>query len=277
MNYRHAYHAGNFADVLKHAALAALLVHLRAKDKPFRVVDTHAGIGRYDLSGIEAQKTGEFRDGVLRVLEAGLPALEPYLAEIRALNPEGGVTVYPGSPLLTRRLLRPFDRLTCCELHPEDAATLKALFARDRQVQVRHEDGYAALKGLLPPPERRGLVLIDPPFEQRDEFDRMAAALIAAWTRWPTGIFAGWYPIKDPADGWRLHEALAAAGLRRVLALELMRRHADNPLRLNGTGLVIINPPWQFDLTFSEVLSRLAEIFADANGAEGKVSWIVPE
>lgn len=278
MNYRHIYHAGNFADVMKHAVLALAVSHLRIKPAAFRFIDTHAGIGRYDLSADEAQRTGEYRDGIGRLFgrPSPHPALAPYLDAVHALNPDGVLRVYPGSPLLVRHLLREQDRMTLAELHPHDAQTLKDLFARDRAVSVHHMDGYQALKAHLPPPEKRGLVLTDPPFESPGEFATMAAALARAHKRWPGGIYALWYPIKERPAVWRFHEALAEAGIPRILTAELTIHDEDTHLRLNGCGMVIVNPPWKLDETLAEVLPALQDRLA-VTGGGSRVNWLVPE
>ncbi len=286
MNYRHAYHAGNFADVVKHAVLALLVERLKGKESAFCVLDTHAGIGRYDLRSVPAQKTGEFRGGILRLLEHDgrtLPAaLKPYLAAVRALN--GGANFsatalrwYPGSPRLVRSLMRRQDRLALLELHPEDAAALAALFARDPQVEVRQADGYIGLKALLPPRERRGLVLIDPPFERRDEFDRLARGLRQAHRRWATGQYLVWYPIKDRAPVAAFHGALRQSGIGRVLIAEFLLRPDDDAERLNGCGLVLINPPWKTDEALRVLLPQLATILAAGEGGGTRVEWLVSE
>lgn len=279
MNYRHAYHAGGPADVFKHVVLTRLIVALRAKDRPFCVLDTHAGIGRYDLTGVEAGKTGEFRDGVGRLLAAsGLPAaLDPYLRTVRAENAGApDLAVYPGSPRLARALLRPGDRLVLVELHPEDAATLRARFRGDPQVAVHHRDGYEAVKALVPPPERRGLALLDPAFEAADEFARMVDGLGAAHRRWPGGIYALWYPIKHRAPVDRFHGDLATTGIRRMLVVELTVRADRRPDRLNGSGLVIVNPPWRFDAELAEMLPPLQRLLSwDGGGV--RIDWLVPE
>ncbi len=285
LNYRHAYHAGNFADVVKHAVLALLIERLKAKDSAFCVLDTHAGIGRYDLRSAPAQKTGEFRSGILRLLEhdpRSLPAeLKPYLGAVRALNggaqfSAGGLRWYPGSPRLVRSLMRRQDKLTLLELHPEDAASLAELFARDRQVTVRQADGYIGLKALLPPPERRGLVLIDPPFEKRDEFDRLVKGLRQAYRRWATGLYLLWYPIKDRAPVESFHAALKAAGIPRILVIEFLLRPAEDAERLNGCGLILVNPPWKSEEALGSLLPSLAEILAE-EAATTRVEWLVPE
>ncbi|MEI7609350.1 MAG: 23S rRNA (adenine(2030)-N(6))-methyltransferase RlmJ [Rhodospirillaceae bacterium] len=287
MNYRHAYHAGNFADVVKHAVLALLLERLAAKPSPYFVLDTHAGIGRYDLASEAALKTGEAAAGIGRLLaapagEATPPELTAYLGAVAALNdgsPPGEMPRwYPGSPRLTRALMRAGDRLVLAEAHPDDARTLKREFAGDAQVQVHHRDGWGALKAFLPPPERRGLVLIDPPYESADEADRLVAGLAAAHRRWPGGVYALWYPIKERPWVWRLHEALAATGIRRQLVAELTVFPEDDWRRLNGCGIIVINPPWQVDGAITGLLPRLHSALTAGEGAGGwRVEWLVPE
>tara|TARA_R110002110_G_scaffold239506_7_gene455474 strand:- start:643 stop:1482 length:840 start_codon:yes stop_codon:yes gene_type:complete len=279
MNYRHAYHAGNFADVMKHALFTLAIDHLKGKEKPFFVLDTHAGPGATDLSGIEAQKTGEFHDGIARVLAAPdpHPALKPYLAALPA-----PLSSYPGSPALAAALTRPQDRLAFCELHPEDAAALHAHFRRDARVKTHAMDGYTALKSMLPPSERRGLVLIDPPFEQRDEYERLAAALGEATRRFATGTYFVWYPVKDPSVSGAFLERLAQSGPPRTLALELHVR-AAGLARMTGSGLVIVNPP--FALTAEgpdgktiarSLLDWLAGTLAQGSGARARAEWLRP-
>lgn len=278
MNYRHAYHAGNFADVIKHATLALVVEHLKRKDAPFFTLDTHAGIGAYDLASIPAEKTGEWRQGILPVMEAPghPPELEPYLEAVRALNGDGGLRWYPGSPALVRALLRPIDRMAAVELHPEDAEILRARFFGDRQVGIHHMDGYQALKALLPPAERRGMVLIDPPFEVRDEFDRIRKGLIQAQKRWPTGLYGIWYPIKGRAPIDRFYADLSMSGLPKTFAAELLVRPDDDPTRLNGCGLVLVNPPWKLDEALSNLLPWLAAVLAPGTGGH-RLDWLVPE
>ena len=222
MNYRHIYHAGNFADVLKHAVLARLIVYLQQKDKAFRLLDTHAGIGLYDLSSEEAQKTGEWREGIGKLLDADLPApiatiLAPYLDAVRSLNPEGEITLYPGSPKLARMLFRPQDRLSAMELHPDDSRRLARLFEGDYQVRVTELDGWLALGAHLPPKEKRGIVLVDPPFEEEGEYDRLIDGLARAWRRFPGGVYCLWYPIKKGAPIADFHEGLKALDIPKML------------------------------------------------------------
>ncbi|WP_142848849.1 23S rRNA (adenine(2030)-N(6))-methyltransferase RlmJ [Telmatospirillum sp. J64-1] len=276
MNYRHIYHAGNFADVFKHGVLALILEHLKRKDTPFRVYDTHAGIGRYDLSAVQANKTGEYRDGILRLMEGEpIPELAPYLAAVAAENPQGGIGIYPGSPRVARHLLRPQDKLVLVELHPEDCGTLKRLFGRDAQTAVHHMDAYTALKALLPPPERRGLVLIDPPFEVRDEFDRILKGVAEALRRWKTGIYAIWYPIKgrEPVD--RFLDRLGALADKAFTA-EMLIHGNDDPTRLNGCGIAVLNPPWQLDEVLQGVLPQILDRL-DAPEGRWRLDWISTE
>ncbi len=285
MNYRHSYHAGNFADVLKHATLALVIEHLKRKPAPFRVIDTHAGAGLYELDKGPAEKTGEWRQGIGRLLgrEAGpLPdsveeLLAPYLAAVAAENIPGELNLYPGSPRLTRTLLRPQDRLIANELHPEDGQLLKELFGRDSQTKVLQLDGWMALKSLLPPKERRGVILIDPPFEEPGELERLKKGLLEAAERFPTGVYLLWYPIKDAKLIAAFHESLAGLGLPKLLAAELMIRPPHVVTRLNGAGLVVLNPPFQLDETLARLLPFLAERLGQEPGAGCRVEWLVGE
>ncbi|GAA0600669.1 23S rRNA (adenine(2030)-N(6))-methyltransferase RlmJ [Caenispirillum bisanense] len=276
MNYRHIFHAGNFADVVKHALLALVVDYLTRKDKPFFVLDTHAGLGAYDLDSEPARRTGESDDGIGRVLaaESPPPELEPYRRALATVAADRPGRWYPGSPRLARALLRPDDRLVAVELHPEDVEALKAEFARDRQVKVVHLDGYTALKAYVPPKERRGLVLIDPPFEQPDEFARLIETLQAAHAKWPTGIYALWYPVKGGGQVPRFHGALAGAGLGDVLLTELTITSPDPGNRLTGTGMVIINPPWLLADQASALLPWLTAVLGRDSGAGWRVEWL---
>jgi 23S rRNA (adenine2030-N6)-methyltransferase len=286
MNYRHLYHAGNFADVVKHAVLALLVEHLRQKDKPFFVLDSHAGLGRYDLASPEALKTKEAEGGVRKLWAAGNwpPELERYREAIAALNNRvpnnrdgGEPRWYPGSPALIAHGLRPRDRLVAVELHPADAAKLAAEFRRDPRVTVSQMDGYTALKSWLPPDERRGLVLIDPPFEAADEFDRLAKGLREAHRRWATGIYAVWYPIKELRAVRTFHQSILKSGIGRVLLAELWVENPGDPDKLTGCGLVLVNPPWTLAKALKSLLPFLAKVLARATGAGWRVEWLVPE
>lgn len=265
MNYRHLYHAGNFADVFKHALLTLLIVRLKDKDTAFAVIDTHAGAGIYDIASAEAQRTGEFARGYAQVAATLPEALLPYRDVVAAQNPDGALRFYPGSPAIALALLRPQDRLVACELHPEDARHLKIALRDDKRAEIHHRDGYQALKAFLPPRERRGLVLIDPPFETPDERRTLVRALAMAHARWPTGLYALWYPIKANSEARLLHAELANTGIRRQTAFELRLHGGDNPAQLNGCGLVMVNPPFRFDALALPILQALHH----ALGAEG--------
>ena len=275
MNYRHAFHAGNFADCVKHALLVALLDALRAKPKPFAVLDTHAGIGAYDLSAPEPQRTGEWRDGIARAMESDDAALAPWLSQVRQA---GWPAAYPGSPALIRALLRPEDRLMLCELHPDDHATLKARFRGDAQVAVHRRDAYEAMMALTPFPERRGLVLIDPPFEQEGEFDRLAQGIAALRHRFRAGIIAAWYPVKHRAPVRAFHTALQDADVPDCIACELTLREPTDPTRLNGCGLLVANPPFGFEDQARAILAALlVRLTRGEDGAAASVARVTAE
>lgn len=263
MNYRHAFHAGNFADCVKHALLAALVGALQRKPAPIFMLDTHAGAGRYDLSADPAQRTGEWRGGIGRLLDDPPKELADYIGLVRRVG------LYPGSPYLLRSLLRPDDRLACCELHPDDHTTLRRLFAGDTAVAVHHRDGWEAPGALLPPKQRRGLVLIDPPYEAADEFDRLVHGLRTGHTRFRTGVFAAWYPIKHRAPVRDFHAALLASGIRDIVAAELMLREPTDPARLNGCGVLVINPPYRFETEAAPILAALLNRLGTREPGEG--------
>jgi 23S rRNA (adenine2030-N6)-methyltransferase len=278
MNYRHIFHAGNFADVFKHVVLSLLLKSLHRKDAPFCYLDTHAGAGRYDLSSAAAQKTGEYRDGIKRLLNGqSLPELADYLATVSALNDGQTLRYYPGSPRVARFFLRPQDRAELLELQPDECAQLKAEFAGDRQVQVRLQDGYTGLKALLPPRERRGLVLIDPPYESDKEFQQLIEGLREACARWESGLYALWYPIKSRPPVERFHRALVASGIRRILLAELSPYPEDSNFRMNGCGMVMINPPWKLDETLHLLLPNLLNVLRQHPVGRTEITWLVPE
>jgi 23S rRNA (adenine2030-N6)-methyltransferase len=279
MNYRHGFHAGNFADVFKHVILTLLLKALRLKDKPFFYLDTHAGAGRYDLGSGAARKTGEFTQGIARLWSRErLPeALRDYLSAVRALNRGADLHFYPGSPRIVRHVLRRQDRMVLCEQHPEEYSRLKAEFAGDKQVSVHLQDGYLGLKAFLPPPENRGMVLIDPPYESADEFERATDALIASCARWRGGIFALWYPIKLPAPVAALHRAMQDSGIAKVLLAELAVYPEDSAFRLNGCGMLVINPPWRLDNELKVLLPQLAGLLRQEIDARIALEWLVPE
>jgi 23S rRNA (adenine2030-N6)-methyltransferase len=276
MNYRHAFHAGNHADVFKHVVLLALLDALKRKATPFFVLDTHAGRGRYALRDLSARRTGESDAGVARVLGAKTDAvaIKRYQEALRHCNPDGGLRIYPGSPLLTAMALRDDDRLLCCETQPDEARALTALFARDRRVHVQAGDGYAAIKAHLPPKPRRGLVFIDPPYEtQEAEFGAVLAALKEGMERWPQGMFAVWFPIKQRRGVQRFLRAVARLPAQDILLAELLIRPDDSPLRLNGSAMLLLNPPWKLDAEIAAALPQLAVELGEA-GASHRLEWL---
>jgi len=278
LNYRHAFHAGNFADVHKHAVLARILLYLREKQAAFRVIDTHAGAGLYDLSGPEAQRSGEWRDGIARLMEASLPAgaaalIAPYREAVAALNAPGQLTRYPGSPALVRALLRPQDRLTACELEPQAAAALSRHFSGDRRIKTIAIDGWTALSAYLPPKERRGLVLIDPPFEEEREFERLANSLAQAHRKWATGIYMIWYPIKGRTQPDALAKRLRRFGIAKILRNELIVTPLSDPSRLNGSGLIVVNPPWTLERELAVLLPALLPMLRREDKGDFKGSF----
>jgi len=273
LSYRHAYHAGNHADVLKHAVLALLLQALARKDKPFVCIDTHAGAGRYDLYDDRARRTGEVADGIARWWLSDAAPLTPWLETVRAMNPDGVLRWYPGSPLLARHLMRDGDRLLLCELHPTDHAALSTLFAADPAVRIERADGHAQLKAWLPPPERRGLVLIDPPYELKHEQAQVVTGLSEAHRRFATGIYAIWYPILKRLAAERFIERLAATGIRRQIAIEYLPARLPPDAGLKGSGMLIVNAPYRFDVE----LEALAAVLAEGDASHARVRRIVDE
>ncbi|SIQ75055.1 23S rRNA (adenine(2030)-N(6))-methyltransferase RlmJ [Solilutibacter tolerans] len=280
MNYRHGFHAGNHADVLKHVALLALCEALTTKPAPLFALDTHAGRGLYALDGEQAQRTHEADGGVGRLARGLDPAIDVYLDAIAACRAAHGDTAYPGSPWLLAHALREEDRIAVCELNPEEAEALKQNFARDRRVIAHARDGYAAMKALLPPKDgatrlNRGLVLIDPPYEaQLAEFDAVLHALNDAATRWPQGVYALWYPIKQARTLARFYRRATSVPAKSALRIELQVRPDDSPLRMNGSGLVIWNAPWQFDKALAPTLKSLARTLGEEGQGEARIDWL---
>jgi 23S rRNA (adenine2030-N6)-methyltransferase len=282
MNYRHAFHAGGFTDVVKHLIVSRIVLYLERKQAAFRVLDTHAGAGLYDFGSEEAQRSPEWRDGIARLMQQGLGGeagalAASYLEVVRGLNPGGELKVYPGSPLIVRRLMRPQDRLFALELHPVDVARLKALFAGDLQVRVTELDGWAALGTHLPPKEKRGLVLIDPPFEERGEFERLVEGLVKAHRRFAGGTYALWYPLKVPREAADFAAGLKSTGIARILRAELTVRAPASPPRLYGTGMAIINPPFTLEAELKLLLPALARLLGDAGKGGWRLDWLVRE
>jgi 23S rRNA (adenine2030-N6)-methyltransferase len=262
MNYRHAFHAGNFADVMKHALILRIIAYLQRKDTPIRIVDTHAGIGLYDLTADEAERTGEWADGIGRLdrpFDAPVEQLlNPFRQVVAAVRARHGSKAYPGSPAIVREMLRRQDRGVFVELHPSDYVVLNERFNAVANLKVIHLDGWTALHALIPPKEKRGLVLVDPPYEKQNELERLGAELVAALGKWPTGIYAGWYPIKDLAPVDRLAAWVHDRSTRPVLRLELLVDDPCDPSRLNGSGLLVLNPPYTLRADSEVLLPALA-------------------
>jgi 23S rRNA (adenine2030-N6)-methyltransferase len=275
MNYRHAFHAGGPADVVKHSVLTRVLMHLRNKPAAFRVIDTHAGAGLYDLHGPEASRSPEWRDGIARLVAAPIESearalLTPYFDAVSALNPGDALSVYPGSPALARALLRSQDRLVACELEPAAAAALGHNFGHDRRIRTIAIDGWMALNAYVPPPERRGAVLVDPPFEAPDDFTRLALALEGAHRKWATGIFLLWYPIKDRQEPDALARRLRRSSIAKVLRAEVDFGLPRETGRLGGCGLIVVNPPWALSDELEKLLPILAGLFAGGS----RIDWL---
>jgi len=283
MNYRHAYHAGNFADVLKHVVLMMLVEHLKRKPAPFFYLDTHAGRGVYDLSEAQAQRSGEYKTGIGKLLDvprAELPAeVGTYVQLVRdsAGKEHSAITAYPGSPTIVARMRRPTDRMVLVEKHAKEAEALRACVGRGRLVSVLELDGYASLKAHLPPRESRGLVLMDPPYESDLEFDQVLAGLETAHQRWPTGIVMIWYPLTQRAGPLRFQRELERSGVRRILDVRLSVLPDDAQVGLRGSGLVIVNPPWQLDTRLEALLPRMHSLLAPDGAGRASVEWLVGE
>jgi 23S rRNA (adenine2030-N6)-methyltransferase len=279
LSYRHIYHAGNFPDVFKHALLTRLLIALSVKDKPWFYLDTHAGIARYDLKHVWSQKAREYENGIGRIWnETNIPAaLAPYMEIVRAENPGGKLGVYPGSPLVAKRFMRRHDRMVLVELNKSDHAELGSVFARERRVAVQLMDAYQSLHAYLPPAERRGLVLIDSPFDRAREFERIIKALKDAYARWPTGMYAIWYPLMEPRAMQDFLAAVQRSSIRKVLRLELIVRQRDDSGFIPGCGMLVVNPPWRFDAEPRAILKWLETKLAASGSGESIVQWLVPE
>lgn len=282
VNYRHAFHAGNFADVFKHAVLCRILHYLRDKPAAFRVIDTHAGAGLYDLAGPEASRGGEWQDGMARLMAARLAGpvaalLAPYREVIEALNERGRLTVYPGSPALARAWLRPQDRLIACEVEPQAIAALRSNLRGDVRIKTLAIDGWTAFGAYVPPKERRGLVLVDPPFERDSDFFRLASGLSVAHHKWATGIYALWYPIKDRSEPDALAKKLRRLGITKILRAELSVAPLSDPTRLNGCGLILVNPPWTLERELSVLLPALAAILGRDGKGGFRLDWLSRE
>ncbi|MBO1401413.1 23S rRNA (adenine(2030)-N(6))-methyltransferase RlmJ [Vibrio cholerae] len=278
LSYRHSFHAGNHADVLKHIVQSLILNSLQQKEKPFVYHDTHSGVGRYDLTHEWSEKTGEYKQGIARVWQQdNIPVeLDSYLDAIRQLNQGKTLRYYPGSPRVARAHLREQDRMVLTELHPSDYPLLEQEFHRDRQVSIYKEDGFARLKASLPPQERRGLVLIDPPYELAKEYRDVVRAIAQSYKRWATGIYAIWYPVVNRCDIDDMLQGLQGLEIRKILQIELGVAPDTNERGMTASGMIVINPPWTLESQMQTILPFLKQAIAPATG-HYKVEWVVPE
>lgn len=285
MNYRHIFHAGNFADVFKHIVLTRVIAYMQRKDAAFRVLDTHAGLGLYDLSSDQAQKTGEWKTGIGKVLDAADSAqadvralLAPYLDAVGSCNPEGGLTQYPGSPMIAREMFRSQDRLTALELHPEDFEVLHSQFEGDFQARVTKLDGWLGIKSHLPPKERRGIVLVDPPFEVYHEFFNILTALKDGHKRFATGTFLLWYPVKHRKGIAEFRDELRALKIPRILDTSLEVRSSGADVRFDGSGMIVVNPPYTLEAELRTILPWLVSVLEFRKGSGSyAINWLAGE
>ncbi|KLN47505.1 ribosomal RNA large subunit methyltransferase J [Providencia rettgeri] len=279
LSYRHSFHAGNHADVLKHTVQSLIIESLKEKEKPFLYLDTHSGAGRYQLTGEHAEKTGEYLDGIARIWEQpDLPEeLLPYMNIVRRLNDGGRLRYYPGSPLLAKFLLREQDKLVLTELHTSDYPLLRGEFLKDRRAQVSREDGYQQLKSKLPPHSRRGFALMDPPYEMKSDYEAVVKAVAEGYKRFATGTYAIWYPVVLRQQIKRMVNQLEATGIRKILQIELAVRPDSDQRGMTASGMIVINPPWKLEQQMRNVLPWLHKTLVPEGTGHTLVEWIVPE
>lgn len=279
LSYRHSFHAGNFADVLKHTVEVLILEALKQKPTPFVYHDTHSAAGRYSLSSEHAEKTAEYVDGIGRIWQQSeVPeAMLPYIEVIKQLNHKGKLQHYPGSPVVARQLLREQDRMQMTELHPADTKLLQQEFHRDPQARVYQQDAYQGLKALLPPKEKRGLVLLDPSFEIKTEYRQVVKEIAQAYRRFATGIYALWYPVIDRRTIDKLQRDFVATGIKKILVIELCVKGDTTERGMTGTGMIVINPPWKLTQQMDEILPWLTQELAQDGEAFYRMEWLVPE
>lgn len=278
LSYRHSFHAGNHADVLKHLVLTLILQSLKQKEKGFFYLDTHSGVGRYSLLSAESEKTGEYLEGVARLWErTDLPEeVSLYLNEIKKIN-RGKLKYYAGSPLLAVQQLRPQDRALLTELHPNDFPLLRQEFAKTENVVTKRENGFQQLKSALPPKEKRGLVLIDPPYELKEDYELVVKAIVEGYKRFATGIYAIWYPVVLRQHTKRIVRGLQETGIRKILQIELAVRPDSDQRGMTASGMIVINPPWQLENQMKKVLPYLADVLVPEGTGSWQVEWITPE
>ncbi|BET95296.1 23S rRNA (adenine(2030)-N(6))-methyltransferase RlmJ [Xenorhabdus taiwanensis] len=279
LSYRHSFHAGNHADVLKHVVQSLIIESLKVKEKPFLYLDTHSGAGRYHLSGEHAERTGEYLEGIARIWQRDdIPEeLVAYMDVVKALNPQGSLRYYPGSPLIARHLLREHDELNLSELHPSDYPLLRTEFSRDRRARVLREDGFQQLKSKLPPKSRRGFVLIDPPYELKSDYQNVVQGIQEGYKRFATGTYALWYPVVLRQQIKRLVKGLEASGIRKILQIELGVRPDSDQRGMTASGMIVINPPWKLEQQMKAILPWLHQVLVPEGTGHTSVTWIVPE
>ncbi|EPL8093503.1 23S rRNA (adenine(2030)-N(6))-methyltransferase RlmJ [Morganella morganii] len=279
LSYRHSFHAGNHADVLKHTVQSLIIESLKEKDKPFLYLDTHAGAGRYQLSGEHAERTGEYLEGIARIwAQESVPEeLKTYLEAVSALNPRGDLRFYPGSPLIAAHLLRDHDKLNISELHPSDFPLLRNEFSRDNRARVVREDGYQQLKSQLPPSSRRGFVLIDPPYELKSDYQAVVKGIQEGHRRFATGTYAVWYPVVLRQQIKRMVKDFQATGIRKILQIELAVRPDSDQRGMTASGMIVINPPWKLESQMKSVLPWLHKVLVPEGTGHTLVDWITPE
>ena len=279
LSYRHSFHAGNHADVLKHTVQSLIIESLKEKEKPFLYVDTHSGAGRYQLTGEHAEKTGEYLQGIARIWEQpDLPEeLVPYMNIVRQMNDSGRLRYYPGSPLLAKYLLREQDKLALTELHPTDYPLLRAEFSRDARARVSKGDGYQQLKAKLPPPSRRGFMLMDPPYELKSDYEAVVKGIVEGYKRFATGTYAIWYPVVLRQQIKRMLNQLEATGIRKILQIELAVRPDSDQRGMTASGMIVINPPWKLEQQMKNVLPWLHKTLVPEGTGHTLVEWVVPE
>jgi len=279
LSYRHSFHAGNHADVLKHTVQSLIIESLKEKEKPFLYLDTHAGAGRYLLSGEHAERTGEYLEGIARIWQReDLPAeLAPYISAVSHFNRSGQLRYYPGSPLIARQLLRPQDSLQLTELHPSDFPLLRGEFQKDERARVERADGYQQLKSKLPPASRRGLILIDPPYEIKTDYQAVVQGISEGYKRFATGVYALWYPVVLRNQIKRMMNDLEATGIRRILQIELAVRPDSDQRGMTASGMIVINPPWKLEQQMATLLPWLHKALVPAGTGHTTLKWVVPE
>ena len=279
LSYRHSFHAGNHADVLKHIVQTLIIESLKEKEKPFLYLDTHAGAGRYQLTNAHATRTGEYLEGIARLWQQEeVPELIlPYLEAVGSLNTSDELRYYPGSPLLAAKLLREQDLLMLTELHPTDFPLLRTEFSRDKRVRVCREDGFGQLKSKLPPASRRGFALIDPPYELKQDYSAVVKGIVEGYKRFATGTYAIWYPVVHRQQIKRMLKELEATGIRKILQIELAVKPDSDQLGMTASGMIVINPPWKLSSQMASILPWLHKTLVPEGTGHTLVEWVVPE